>query len=88
MNEIDVPTSTAVSCPLKQFKQRYLHKGCFKCEYFKGVASLTDATEMNIKDPVTSEATGTRPIYWHEKNMIRCAFPMTRRCSDISVVEE
>ena len=85
---IDIPTTVTTSCPIKQFKQRYIHKGCMKCEYFKGIAMLTDADEMDVKDRVTGDITGKRPIQWHEKYMVRCAFPMTRRCSDMSIVDE
>ena len=85
---IDIPTTVTVSCPMKQFKQRYLHKGCLECEYFKGIALLTEAEEIDVKDPISGEIKGKRPIQWQEKHVIRCAFPMTRRCSDMSVVDE
>ena len=88
MMDLDIPTTTTTSCPDKGFKQRYIHLGCIKCEYFKGYAELTKSTEIDIKDRVTGNITGKRPIQWHEKYMIRCAFPMTRRCSDMSIVDE
>ena len=86
--DLIIPTTVTTSCPMKEFKQRYLIKGCLKCEYFKGVDILTKAEEVDTKDPVTGKVTGKRSLGWHEKNVIRCAFPMTRRCFDLSVVEE
>ena len=91
MNEsegIHIPAGVTVACPVKNFQQRYLRTGCLSCEYFKGTKLLTDAEEMPVRNPFTSAVTGSRPIKWHEKNMIVCTFPMTRRCSDMSVAEE
>lgn len=88
MPNMEVPTSVTVSCPIKNFKQRYLHKGCMNCEYFKGITALTDAIEKEVKDPVTGIVLKMRPIEWHEKYMIRCSFPMTRRCSNMAIVED
>ncbi len=85
---IDLPTTTTTSCPDKGFQQRYIHLGCLKCDYFKGFAELTSAIEIDIKDRVTGEVKGKRPVLWHEKFMIRCTFPMTRRCTDMSIVED
>ena len=84
----DIPETVTVCCPLKGFKNRYLHKGCLNCDYFGGVRLLCDAEEISIKNPVSGEVTGTRPLGWHEKYMIVCACPTTRRCSNIEIIEE
>jgi len=84
----DVPETVTVSCPLKKFQQRYICKGCFKCEFFKGVTPLTNALETEVRDKVTGVTTGMRLLEWHEKNMIICAYPMTRRCANMSIVED
>ena len=87
--DINIPDTVTVSCPLKNFQQRYLNKGCVSCsEFFKGIAPLTEANEIEVKDKVTGKLLGTRPIYWHEKFMIRCAYPMTRCCANMAIVEE
>lgn len=88
MEAIRIPDGVTVSCPLKNSQQRYIKKGCVKCEYFKGTTLLTDAEEMPIKDPFTSQIVGKRPIHWHEKHLLLCGFPMQRRCSDMTIVEE
>lgn len=85
---IEIPASVTVSCPDRRFQQRYLHKGCLQCEHFKGVTALTDAFEKEVKDQVTGIVLRMRPIEWHEKYMIRCSFAMTRRCSNMAIVEE
>lgn len=77
-----------VSCPEKSMQQRYIKKGCVKCSYFHGVSLLTDAVEVDVKDRLTGEVTGKRPIYWHEKYLVKCAYPMTRRLANMSIVEE
>jgi len=84
----EMPETVTVSCPLKRFQQRYVSKGCFNCEFYKGTAPLTDALETEVKDKVTGVVKGTRPLAWHEKNMIVCAYPMTRRCANMAIVEE
>ena len=84
----EIPETAITSCPLKGFAQRYIVKSCADCEYFQGTALLTDAIEVDTKDKVTGEKTGKRPIRWHERNMIRCAYPMTRRCFDLHVIED
>lgn len=86
--EKDIPDTATCACPLKRFQQRYLVKGCLNCEYFKGVSLMTEANEVEIKEPLTGIVKGLRKIEWHEKYMIRCAFPTSRRCNNISVVEE
>jgi len=88
LTSIEIPTSVTAHCPIKNFRPRYLHMGCVKCEYFKGIQALTDAIDMEVKDPVTGIVTGMRPIEWHEKFMIRCAFPITRRCSNMAIAED
>ena len=85
---MNIPETATVSCPEKSMQQRYIVKGCLNCDYYEGTALLTDAIEMDIKDRVTGEAKGKRPIQWHEKNMIKCAYPMTRRCQNMAIVEE
>ena len=85
---MNIPETVTVSCPMKSMQQRYIVKGCLSCGDYKGIALLTDATEMDIKDRVTGEVKGKRPIQWHEKHIVRCSFPMSRRCSDMSVVED
>ena len=86
--ELNAPQTVTTSCPAKEFRQRYIMVGCINCEHFKGTALLTSADEMDIKDHVTGKFKGKRPIQWQEKHVIRCAYPMTRRCSDISIVED
>lgn len=86
--ENKTPETVTVACPLKGFQQRYVIKGCMNCEYYKGIAMLTDAIEMPINDPVTKMAKGMRPIHWHEKFMIRCACPTTRRCANMAIAED
>ena len=88
MDVKDIPLTVTACCPLKAFNNRYLHKGCLNCEYFGGVRLLCDAEEIAIKDIATGEVIGTRPLQWHEKYMIVCACPTTRRCSNIEIVEE
>jgi len=85
---IELPETVTVSCPLKSFQQRYVKRGCLACEYHKGFAMLTDAEEMPVKDRVTGKEIGMRLIQWHEKYMVRCAYPMTRRCANIAIVED
>jgi len=88
LNTSEIPPEVTVSCPEKRFQQRYLNKGCFNCDYFKGVEILTSALEKETKDSVTGAVTGSRELGWHERFMIRCSFPMTRRCSNMAIVEE
>jgi len=83
-----IPATVTVSCPIKQFQQRYVKVGCMNCDFYAGIAMLTDATEMPIRERVTGKEIGLRPIHWHEKYMVRCAYPMTRRCTNISIVED
>jgi len=85
---MNIPDTVTVSCPIKEFRQRYVIKGCTNCEYFTGVSEMTNADELDLKDPITGQVVGKRPINWHEKYVIRCAFPMTRRCADMSVAED
>jgi len=84
----DIPETVTVCCPLKAFKNRYLHKGCLKCEHFGGVRLLCDAEEIAIRDPASGDVIGKRKLGWHEKYMIVCACPTTRRCSNIEIIEE
>ena len=87
--EKDVPKTATVHCPLKSMQPRYILKGCLNgCEHYSGLGYLTDSETMPINDRVTGEKIGDRPIRWHEKYLIRCAAPMTRRCSNIEIVEE
>ena len=87
--EKEVPETATVHCPLKNMQPRYILKGCLNgCEYYSGLGYLTDSETMPIKDRVTGEEIGVRQIKWHEKYLIRCAAPMTRRCANIEIVEE
>lgn len=83
-----IPETVTVSCPLKQFQQRYIVKGCGSCEFFKDFAILTTALETEVKDSKTGIVTGTRALAWHERFMIVCAYPMTRRCANVEVIDE
>ena len=85
---IDIPLTVTASCPIKGFKQRYIHKGCLKCEYYKGIAILTESEAVYKKDEETGEQILVRLLEWHERFLIRCAWPTTRRCSNIEIVED
>ena len=85
---IDIPETVTVSCPMKRFQQRYIVKGCLKCEHYKGIDTLTESIETDATDNVTKKVIGRRKLAWHERFVIRCAFPMTRRCANITIVED
>jgi len=87
-NENEIPKTATVCCPLKSMQPRYIVKGCLKCIHYQGLGYLTDSETMPVKDRVTGKEIGERPIRWHEKYVIRCAAPMTRRCGNIEIVEE
>ena len=87
-NENDIPKTATVHCPLKRMQPRYVVKGCLGCVHYQGLGYLTDSETMPVSDRVTGERLGERPIQWHEKYIIRCAAPMTRRCGNIEIVEE
>jgi len=86
--ESEVPKTATVHCPLKRMQPRYIVKGCLSCEHYQGLGYLTDSETMPVNDRVTGARIGERPIQWHEKYVIRCAAPMTRRCGNIEIVEE
>ena len=88
MTAKDIPETVTAHCPLKAFQPRYLHKGCLHCDHFGGVKLMCDAEEIAVKNPVSGEVIGTRKLGWHEKYMIVCGCPTTRRCGNIEIVEE
>ena len=77
-----------VSCPIKKMQQRYIVKGCKNCEHCKGFGRLTDSEFDIKKDSDTGEIISKRPLAWHEKYLIRCTYPMARRCANMAIVEE
>jgi len=87
MNTIDIPDNVTTCCPLESFRSRSLVEACVKCDFFAGVNVMCPTNEIEKKDPVSGAVIGVRPIMWHEKYMLVCKAPMTRRCHAVETVE-
>lgn len=85
---VDVPIDerAVIPCPELGFKPRRASRACASCEQFHGIAMMTEAEEVDVKDRA-GNVIGKRPILWHEKYVIRCAYPIERRTQILEVVE-
>lgn len=83
MKNEDIPKTVTVCCPLEGNNSVYLHDYCLECDHFLGVRIMVDAEEIEKKHPISGEVIGMRPLNWHERFMIVCAAPRTRRCSNV-----
>ena len=69
---IAIDKRVVIRCPLKNFMPRRAYKACPKCEYFNGIAQMSDGEK----------------ITWHKKYVIRCAHIIERRTQLIEVLED